>query len=66
MKQHFGIICLFLGLFLFGCNKIVNAEVDEFSQKVNGDIYGQIKVIDDVDGDGDKDLIFGATDGARL
>jgi len=34
-----------------------------FSAKVTGDIYGQVKVIDDVDGDGKKDLVFGATDG---
>ncbi len=63
MKQHLEIIGLFLVLSIFCCNKVVNAEVNEFSQKVNGDIYGQVKVIDDVDGDGNKDLIFGATDG---
>lgn len=31
--------------------------------QVHGDIYGQPKVIDDFDGDGVKDIIFGATDG---
>ncbi|MGI6444328.1 MAG: FG-GAP-like repeat-containing protein [Candidatus Ozemobacteraceae bacterium] len=31
--------------------------------QVTGDIYGQINVIGDVDGDGVKDVIFGATDG---
>ncbi len=36
---------------------------DDFSAKVNGDIYGQIRVVGDVDGDGQKDLVFGATDG---
>ncbi|MBF0547353.1 MAG: VCBS repeat-containing protein [Candidatus Riflebacteria bacterium] len=34
-----------------------------FSAKVSGDIYGQVKVFEDVDGDGVKDLIFGSTDG---
>ncbi|PKL40997.1 MAG: hypothetical protein CVV41_18750 [Candidatus Riflebacteria bacterium HGW-Riflebacteria-1] len=34
-----------------------------FSAQVHGDIYGQPKVIDDFDGDGLKDIIFGATDG---
>ncbi|MBF0499984.1 MAG: VCBS repeat-containing protein [Candidatus Riflebacteria bacterium] len=35
----------------------------EVSGKVTGDIYGQIQVFDDIDGDGKKDLVFGATDG---
>lgn len=35
----------------------------EFSAQVHGDIYGQPKVINDFDGDGVKDIIFGATDG---
>ncbi len=34
-----------------------------FSAKVSGDIYGQPRVIEDMDGDGKQDLIFGATDG---
>lgn len=34
-----------------------------FSAKVTGDIYGQPRVFDDIDGDGMRDLIFGATDG---
>jgi hypothetical protein len=34
-----------------------------FSAKITGDIYGQVKVIGDVDGDGKRDLVFGATDG---
>lgn len=34
-----------------------------FEAQVHGDIYGQPKVIDDFDGDGKKDIIFGATDG---
>ncbi len=34
-----------------------------FSARVTGDIYSQVKVIQDVDGDGKKDLVFGATDG---
>ena len=35
----------------------------EFQAQVHGDIYGQPKVIDYFDGDGNKDIIFGATDG---
>ena len=62
MKKY-GLISLVAGLFLFGNVSLIKAEVDEFSAKVNGDIYGQVKVINDVDGDGSKDLIFGATDG---
>lgn len=31
--------------------------------QVAGDIYGQVGVIGDVDGDGSKDVIFGSTDG---
>ncbi len=34
-----------------------------FEAQVHGDIYGQPKVIEDFDGDGKKDIIFGATDG---
>lgn len=34
-----------------------------FKAKISGDIYGQPKVIDDIDGDGKKEIIFGATDG---
>ncbi len=34
-----------------------------WSAKVTGDIYGQPRVFDDIDGDGKRDLIFGATDG---
>ena len=52
-----------VSLILFGSIMPSNAEVDEFSAKVNGDIYGQVKIINDVDGDGKKDMIFGATDG---
>lgn len=47
-------------------NGIIPATADgiqDSSNKVNGDVYGQIKVIGDVDGDGVKDLVFGATDG---
>ncbi len=63
MKKHISLLALLLGLSILCPNKKLNAEVNEFSEKVNGDIYGQVKVIDDVDGDGNKDLIFGATDG---
>jgi len=34
-----------------------------FEAQVHGDIYGQPKVIEDFDGDGKKDIVFGATDG---
>ena len=63
MKKHTSLLALWIGLSILCPNKKINAEVNEFSEKVNGDIYGQVKVIDDVDGDGNKDLIFGATDG---
>ena len=55
--------CIAAGLIFFGSIMPSSAEVDEFAAKVNGDIYGQVKVINDVDGDGQKDMIFGATDG---
>lgn len=38
-------------------------EFQGFSSFVHGDIYGQPRVIDDIDGDGVRDIIFGATDG---
>lgn len=61
MNRHLKVsLVIFFFSFLF-TNQ--TSAIDEFSQKVNGDIYGQVKVIDDVDGDGSKDLIFGATDG---
>lgn len=51
-------------LFLFTYTVAIKAsEVKESKGKVNGDVYGQVKVIGDVDGDGIKDLVFGATDG---
>ncbi|HNX76384.1 MAG TPA: FG-GAP-like repeat-containing protein [Candidatus Rifleibacterium sp.] len=34
-----------------------------FEAQVHGDVYGQPKIIEDFDGDGKKDIIFGATDG---
>ncbi len=55
--------CFAVGLMIFGSIMPSFAEIDEFSAKVNGDIYGQVKIINDVDGDGKKDMIFGATDG---
>ena len=63
MKRQIGISILVLCFLLLGRFQKVNGEINEFSEKVNGDIYGQVKVIDDVDGDGAKDLIFGASDG---
>ena len=41
----------------------LRAENINFSAQVHGDIYGQPKVIEDFDGDGKKDIVFGATDG---
>ena len=63
MNRHIGISAIVFCLLVFGRFQKANADVNEFSEKVNGDIYGQVKVIDDVDGDGQKDLIFGASDG---
>ena len=63
MKLNYKLLCLAAGLILLGNANTLKAEVDEFAAKVNGDIYGQVRVINDVDGDGKKDLIFGATDG---
>lgn len=56
------LIGVFAALSFFLCTE-VKAEIAEVSAKVGGDIYGQVKVISDVDGDGIKDLIFGSTDG---
>ncbi|NLF97398.1 MAG: hypothetical protein GX569_11710 [Candidatus Riflebacteria bacterium] len=58
-------------LLLFACQPLMvqssnDAPADAdlmISAQVHGDIYGQPKVIDDFDGDGIKDIIFGATDG---
>jgi hypothetical protein len=63
----FRLFCIFL-LFLSGiAGKNLSAQdsgnASGFSAQVHGDIYGQPKVIDDFDGDGKKDIIFGATDG---
>ena len=63
MKINIKHIYLVVGLLLWGNNYKSYAEINEFSAKVNGDIYGQVRVIDDVDGDGNKDIIFGGTDG---
>ncbi len=38
-------------------------EFKGWKAKVSGDIYTQVKVIEDMDGDGTRDLIFGAVDG---
>ena len=57
MKKSLYLLSLFVVLSLMGSNK-VNAEVNEFSEQVNGDIYGQVRVVDDVDGDGSKDLVL--------
>ena len=67
MKKIFSkrnsLITLAVGLLLLGNAHHAVAQVAETSGKVNGDVYGQIKVIGDVDGDGYKDLVFGGTDG---
>lgn len=63
MKIKYGLVSFVASLFLLGNFSSAKADVNEFAAKVNGDIYGQVRVIDDVDGDGNKDMIFGATDG---
>jgi len=56
-------------LLALGLSLPAEAQIDNgpqfkgFSAKVTGDIYGQPKVFDDIDGDGKRDIIFGATDG---
>ncbi len=50
-------------LVLFGFSNFLYGASPEFSAQVHGDIYGQPKVIEDFDGDGKKDIVFGATDG---
>ncbi len=40
-----------------------NPPTRDVQSQVTGDIYGQVSVIGDVDGDGVKDVIFGSTDG---
>lgn len=61
--KHNSLITLAVSLLLLGNMNSCSAQVAESSGKVNGDVYGQIKVIGDVDGDGCKDLVFGGTDG---
>ena len=58
-----------LGFFMtaslvFGSATLTSAQgFQGFEAQVHGDIYGQPKVIEDFDGDGKKDIVFGATDG---
>ncbi len=59
----FGVIIVLLLLSQCTANAEEAAPFGDFSAHIHGDIYGQVKVIDDFDGDGKKDLIFGATDG---
>ncbi|MFZ2957299.1 MAG: FG-GAP-like repeat-containing protein [Candidatus Ozemobacteraceae bacterium] len=62
-------VCCLIGLFLGSMGIIAFGQGNDgptyagFASKVTGDIYGQVKVFDDIDGDGKKDLVFGATDG---
>ncbi len=64
MKHNYKLLGFIFCFSFLLCNATQSkADIDEFSVKVNGDIYGQVRVIEDVDGDGKKDLIFGATDG---
>ncbi len=62
MKRSFNIVLFTICLSVLCINEL-KAQVNEFSAKVNGDIYNQVHVIDDVDSDGNKDMIFAATDG---
>lgn len=55
-------------LLAFAICHCLSAQGDEVAMtgvaaQVHGDIYGQPKIIDDFDGDGKKDIVFGATDG---
>ena len=61
MKQ-FLLFCLYI---IFSAQIVCASSAPglSFSTQVHGDIYGQPKVIEDVDGDGVRDIIFGATDG---
>lgn len=52
-----------IGMALFFLSSTLTSSAVKFDAQVYGDIYGQPKVIDDMDGDGKKDIIFGATDG---
>lgn len=71
MKRYLSIIFIFVNFifFVLGFSNKIYGQMSEgprfkgFSSKVTGDIYGQVKVFEDVDGDGKADLIFGATDG---
>ncbi len=54
---------LSVSLLLFGAGSICAQGFPGFEAQVHGDIYGQPKVIEDFDGDGKKDIVFGATDG---
>jgi hypothetical protein len=60
-KFNPGWVCIVM----FALTFLLVARLDsvEFEAQVHGDIYGQPKIIDDFDGDGQKDIIFGATDG---
>jgi hypothetical protein len=65
--DRFRVMALFLGM-LIGLAGSLPAQEEGgryqgFSTRVTGDIYGQVKVIRDVDGDGKRDMVFGATDG---
>ncbi|GAB4278103.1 MAG: hypothetical protein Kow0029_21220 [Candidatus Rifleibacteriota bacterium] len=64
MHKFFSDRCRLLALIaLVLISPCLRAETNGFEAQVHGDIYGQPKVIDDFDGDGKKDIIFGATDG---
>lgn len=56
----------FLTCLTFGAFTALKAQESDFKEsktQVQGDIYGQVRVLGDIDGDGKKDLVFGATDG---
>lgn len=50
-------------LIVAGAGSLAAQGFQGFEAQVHGDIYGQPKVIEDFDGDGKKDIVFGATDG---
>lgn len=69
--KSWGIGVILVIALCLGCGQPIGAQQENesnsnfqgFSVKVPGDIYGQPKIFIDADGDGKRDIIFGATDG---
>ena len=60
-KEALSFFCILIAF--IGLSSAVLASGDGISAKINGDVYAQPRVIGDIDGDGNKEIIFGATDG---